>query len=54
MRILPCCNTKVFAVAPSGLDEPGRPPRASDSSLTLSCDALMIDGASRRAHSYRR
>jgi len=54
MRILPSCNTKVFAVAPSGLDEPGRLPHGSDSSLTLSCDALMINGASRRAHSYRR
>lgn len=48
MRILPSCNTKVFAVASSGRPEHGRPRRASDLSLTLACDALMIDVASRR------
>ena len=54
MWILPSCNTKVFAVASSGRPEPGRPRRASDSSLTLACDALMIDAASRRPQSHRR
>ena len=54
MRILPSCNTKVFAVASSCRPEPGRPRRASDSLLTLACDALMIDVASRRPQSHRR
>jgi len=48
MRILPSCNTKVFAVASSGRHEPGRSLRAADSSLTLACGASMIDVASRR------
>ena len=48
MRILPSCNTKVFAVASSGRHEPGRSLRAPDSSLTLACGASMIDVASRR------
>lgn len=48
MRILPSCNTKVFAVASSGRHEPGRSLRAPDPSLTLACGASMIDVASRR------